>query len=322
MKEIFVKELRKDMEVTDFFMVKSIGIKTGANGKQYLDIMLGDKTGELTGKKWDVSEGEQPALLAIKEKDIVKIKGIVTEWAGQLQMRVQRIRPAVPEDEQQMSDYVKAAPENTEEMYEFILSAAENFRDEDLKKLCVKTLTDNREKLLYYPAASKNHHAMMGGLLYHTKRMLMTGERICQVYTTLNKDLVLCGVILHDMEKLNEILAEEDGIASGYSFEGQMLGHIIQGIKVVDQMAIELDIPREKAIMIEHMILSHHYEPEYGSPKKPLFPEAEVLHYLDIIDARLFDMQNALDATEPGEFSDRVWTLDNRRLYRPKEENN
>ena len=124
------------------------------------------------------------------------------------------------------------------------------------------------------------------------------------------------------MEKLNEILAEEDGIASGYSFEGQMLGHIIQGIKVVDQMAIELDIPREKAIMIEHMILSHHYEPEYGSPKKPLFPEAEVLHYLDIIDARLFDMQNALDATEPGEFSDRVWTLDNRRLYRPKEENN
>ena len=322
MKEIFVKELRKDMEITDFFMVKSIGIKTGANGKQYLDIMLGDKTGELTGKKWDVSEGEQPALLAIKEKDIVKIKGVVTEWAGQLQMRVQRIRPAVPEDDQQMSDYVKAAPENTEEMFNFILSAAESFQDEDLKKLCVKSLTDNREKLLYYPAASKNHHAQMGGLLYHTKRMLMTGERVCQVYTTLNKDLVLCGVILHDMEKLNEILAEEDGIASGYSFEGQMLGHIIQGIKVVDQMAMELDIPREKAIMVEHMILSHHYEPEYGSPKKPLFPEAEVLHYLDIIDARLFDMQTALDATEPGEFSDRVWTLDNRRLYKAKEENN
>ena len=320
MKEIFVKELRKDMEITDFFMVKSIGIKTGANGKQYLDIMLGDKTGELTGKKWDVSEGEQPALLAIKEKDIVKIKGVVTEWAGQLQMRVQRIRPAVPEDDQQMSDYVKAAPENTEEMFNFILSAAESFQDEDLKKLCVKSLTDNREKLLYYPAASKNHHAQMGGLLYHTKRMLMTGERVCQVYTTLNKDLVLCGVILHDMEKLNEIIAEEDGIASGYSFEGQMLGHIIQGIKVVDQMAMELDIPREKAIMIEHMILSHHYEPEFGSPKRPLFPEAEVLHYLDILDARLFDMQTALDATQPGEFSDRVWTLENRKLYKPKED--
>ena len=321
MKEIFIKELRKDMEITDFFMVKSIGIKTGSNGKQYLDLMLGDKTGEITGKKWDVSEAEQPALLEIKEKDIVKIKGVVTEWTGQLQLRVQRIRMAALEDEQIMADYVKAAPENPEEMYRFILSAAESFSDDDLKKLCVKALNDNREKLLYYPAASKNHHAQLGGLLYHTKRMLMTGEKVCQVYDTLNKDLVLCGVILHDMEKLTEILAEEDGIASGYSFEGQMLGHIIQGIKVVDKMAMELDVPREKAIMVEHMILSHHYEPEYGSPKKPLFPEAELLHYLDIIDARLFDMQTALDATEPGGFSDRIWTLDNRKLYRPKEEN-
>ena len=322
MKELFVKELRKDMEVTEFFMVKSIAIKIGSNGKQYLDITLGDKTGEVSGKKWDVSEAEQTALMEIKEKDLVKIKGIVTEWAGQLQIRVQRIRQVVDEDQQELSDYVKAAPENPLEMYNFILSLAESFADEDLKKLCVKSLTDNREKLLYYPAATKNHHAQMGGLLYHTKRMLMTGERICQVYTTLNKDLVLCGVILHDMEKLNEILAEEDGIASGYSFEGQMLGHIIQGIKVVDSMATELGIPREKAIMVEHMILSHHYEPEYGSPKKPLFPEAEVLHYLDIIDARLFDMQTALDATQPGEFSDRIWTLDNRRLYKPKEDTN
>ncbi|MBR5229564.1 MAG: HD domain-containing protein [Firmicutes bacterium] len=321
MKEIFIKDLRKDMEITEFFMVKSIGIKTGSNGKQYLDLLLGDKTGDITGKKWDVSEAEQPALLEIKEKDIVKIKGLVTEWAGQLQLRTQRIRKATPEDEQAIGDYVKAAPEDPEEMYSYILSVVEGFADEDLKKLCMRSLTDNRQKLLYYPAAAKNHHAQLGGLLYHTKRMLMTGEKICQVYTTLNKDMVLCGVILHDMEKLNEIMAEEDGIASGYSFEGQMLGHIIQGIKVVDQMAIELEIPREKAIMVEHMILSHHYEPEYGSPKKPLFPEAELLHYLDIIDARLFDMQTALDGTEPGDFSDRVWTLDNRKLYKPKEEN-
>ena len=117
-----------------------------------------------------------------------------------------------------------------------------------------------------------------------------------------------------------EIEAESDGIATGYSFEGQMLGHIIQGIKMVDKLTLELEIPREKAIMIEHMILSHHYEPEFGSPKRPLFPEAEVLHYLDILDARLFDMQTALDATQPGEFSDRVWTLENRKLYKPKED--
>lgn len=319
MKEIYIKDLVKDQEITEFFMAKTIAVKVGANGKQYLDIVLCDKTGDITAKKWDVSDSEYPILKAIEDKSIVKIKGLVTEWAGQLQLRVQRIRVANEQDQQQMIDFVKAAPEEPQEMYDYILSVAEGMDDEDLKKLTKKLLIDNKEKLLYYPAAQKNHHAQLGGLLYHMKRMLMTGERICQVYTNLNKDLVCTGVIIHDMEKLNEIESGTDGIATGYSFEGQMLGHIIQGIKSIDKITLELGIPREKAIMLEHMILSHHYEPEFGSPKKPLFPEAELLHYLDILDARMFDMKAALDATQPGEFSDRVWTLDNRKLYKPVE---
>ena len=229
---------------------------------------------------------------------------------------MQRIRKANENDGQKIGDFVKAAPEDPQEMYDFIFDTAQNLTDKDLRELCVRLLTENKDRLLYYPAASKNHHAQLGGLLYHTKRMLMTGMRVCEVYTNLNRNLVLTGVILHDMEKLNEIDADTDGIASGYSFEGQMLGHLIQGVKLVDRMAMEMGMDREKAIMLEHMILSHHYEPEFGSPKKPLFPEAEVLHYLDILDARMFDMQAALEATEPGEFSDRVWTLDNRRLYK------
>jgi 3'-5' exoribonuclease len=319
MKEIFIKDLVKDQEITEFFMAKTIAIKVGANGKQYLDIVLCDKTGDITAKKWDVSDAEYPVLKAIEDKTIVKIKGLVTEWAGQLQVRVQRIRVANEQDEQVMNDFVKAAPEEHEAMYDYILSVAENMADEDLKKITKMLLLDNKERLMYYPAAQKNHHAQLGGLLYHMKRMLMTGERICQVYTNLNKDLVASGVIIHDMEKLNEIESGTDGIATGYSFEGQMLGHIIQGIKSIDRIALELEIPREKAIMLEHMILSHHYEPEFGSPKKPLFPEAEVLHYLDILDARMFDMHAALEATQPGEFSDRVFTLDNRKLYKPIE---
>lgn len=319
MKEIFIKDLVKDQEITDFFMAKTVAIKVGANGKQYMDIVLCDKTGDITAKKWDVSDAEYPVLKAIEDKSIVKIKGLVTEWAGQLQVRVQRIRVANEQDEQQMMDFVKAAPEEPEAMYDYILSVAENMADEDLKKITKKLLVDNKERLMYYPAAQKNHHAHLGGLLYHMKRMLMTGERVCQVYTNLNKDLVASGVIIHDMEKLNEIESGTDGIATGYSFEGQMLGHIIQGIKSIDRIALELEIPREKAIMLEHMILSHHYEPEFGSPKRPLFPEAEVLHYLDILDARMFDMHAALEATAPGEFSDRVWTLENRKLYKPTE---
>lgn len=319
MKETYIKDLRKDQEITDFFMAKTIAVKVGANGKQYLDLVLCDKTGDITGKKWDVSDSEYPALISIEEKSIVKIKGIVTEWAGQLQLRVQRIRVANEQDDQHMIDFVKAAPEKPEDMYDYIVAAAESMEDKDLKNLCMKLLTDNRDKLMYYPAAQKNHHAQLGGLLYHMKRMLMTGQRVCEVYTNLNRDLVSTGVIIHDMEKLNEIESGPDGIATGYSFEGQMLGHIIQGVKSIDRLTLELDFPREKAIMLEHMILAHHYEPEFGSPKKPLFPEAEVLHYLDILDARMFDMHSALEATEAGSFSDRVWTLDNRKLYKPSE---
>ena len=318
MKEIFVKDLKKDMEVVDFFMVKASAIKTGSNGKQYLDITLGDNSGEVSAKKWDVSEEEYARLHAIQVKDIIKVKALVTEWAGQLQLRIQRIRPAVETDGQEIGDFLKAAPEDPQAMYTYILTVAEKLQDEDLRRLCVKILTENRERLLYYPAAQKNHHAQLGGLLYHTKRMLMTGERVCQVYTNLNADFVLAGVILHDMEKLNEIDAGSDGIAIGYTFEGQMLGHIVQGVKMIDRETEALHIPREKAIMLEHMILAHHYEPEYGSPKKPLFPEAEVLHYLDILDARMFDMQAALENTEPGQFSEKVRTLDNRRLYKPE----
>ena len=319
MKEVFVKDLRKDQEITDFFMAKTLAIKVGANGKQYLDILLADKSGEISGKKWDVSDAEYPVLKAIGEKSIVKIKAVVTEWAGQLQLRVQRIMAAALDDGQHMEDFVKAAPEVPEDMFGYIYETAGSMKDQDLKKLCIKLLTDNREKLMYYPAAQKNHHAELAGLLYHMKRMLMTGERICEVYTNLNRDLLCAGVIIHDIEKLNEIMADPDGIATGYSFEGQLLGHIIQGVKTIDRLTLELGFPREKAIMLEHMILSHHYEPEFGSPKKPLFPEAEALHYLDVLDARMFDMQDALVSTLPGTFSERVWALDNRKLYKPNE---
>jgi len=316
MKEIFVSALKTDLEINDFFMVKMIAVKIGANKKQYLDLLLADSTGEITAKKWDVADDELPSLSDIKELDTVKIKGNVTEWNGLKQIRVMRIRKSVKEDGIDFSDFIKSAPEKGEEMYSYIIGKANAIKDKDLKAVCVSFLGTNKEKLLYYPAAQKNHHAELGGLLYHMKRMLMTGEKVCDVYTNLNKDLVTAGVILHDIEKINEIEANEYGIASGYSFEGQMLGHIVQGIIALDKLASESGMPNEKKVMLEHMILSHHYEPEFGSPKKPLFPEAEMLHYLDMIDARMYDMEEAINATAPGTFSERVWTLDNRKVYR------
>lgn len=317
MKEFYIADFKTDEEITDFFIIKTIALKLGSNKKQYLDLLVADSTGEVTAKKWDVADSELPSINEIKDGDIVKIKAVVTQWNGLKQLRVMKVRKKVDNDPIELMDLIKAAPERAEDMYEYIYNRAETMEDQHLKTICIKLLSENKERLMYYPAAQKNHHAQLAGLLYHIKRMLMNGERMCQVYTNLNADLVAAGVILHDMEKLNEIDSNELGISTGYSFEGQLLGHLVQGIKSIEKIAEEIGMPREKAIMLEHMILTHHYEPEFGSPKKPMFPEAEILHYLDIIDARMFDMADALQGVQAGEFSDRVWTLDNRKIYKP-----
>lgn len=319
MKDIYISDIKTHQDITSYFLVKTSAVKVGSNKKAYLDLLLADCTGEISAKKWDIADEELPGLEKIKEGIIIKVRAQVTEWNGMKQLRINRIRQTSAEDNLTMKDYIKAAPEDAADMYDYIYSRANAFEDQDLRNICIRELTDNKEKLMYYPAAQKNHHAEMGGLLYHVKRMLMMAERACEVYTNLNRELVMTGVILHDMEKINEIESNELGISTGYSFEGKMLGHLVQGVRTIDRLAGELNMPREKTIMLEHMILSHHYEPEFGSPKKPLFPEAEMLHYLDMVDAKMFDMQDALEKTEPGEFSDRVWTLDNRTLYRVKD---
>ena len=297
MKDIFVSNLKTDEEITTYLMVKAIALKVGSNRKTYLDLVLGDSSGEINGKKWDIADEEIPGLERIKEGNIIKVRALVTEWNGMKQLRISRIRLTGAEDELEISDFVKAAPEKPEDMYEYIYSIAESLTDHQLSDLCKKMLTDHKEKLMYYPAASKNHHAEMAGLLWHIKRMLMLGDKACQVYTNLDRDLLLTGVILHDTEKMTEILSNELGISSGYSFEGKMLGHLVLGVRELDRVCEEMGIDTEKKVMLEHMIISHHYEPEFGSPKKPLFPEAEMLHYLDMIDAKMFDMEEAVSKT-------------------------
>jgi len=317
MKEYFVLDLKSNMEFISFFMVKSIDVRVGTNKKQYLDMNLADSTGEVNAKKWDLAEAELPALSAIKEGDIVKVKAQVSEWNNQTQLRVLKVRKSNETDNLNMEDFIKAAPEDSEDMYAYIFARAEEIQDEDFRKLTTHLLEKNKDRLMYYPAATKNHHAEYGGLLWHLKRMLMSGIALSDIYGFLNRDLVVTGVIIHDIEKLNEIDANENGVSTGYSMKGQLLGHITQGVTLVDEICKELGVSEEKAIVLEHMVLSHHYEPDFGSPKKPMFPEAELLHYLDIMDARMYDMEEAISNLAPGAFSERMRTLDNRRIYRP-----
>lgn len=316
MKSVNVIDIKPCQDIVEFFMIKSISIKVGSNGKQYLDFVLTDATGDLSSKKWDLDESNLKFLESLKPGDLVKVKGSVTDWKGQTQLRVTRIRLATDEDMLIKSQFVKAAPEESADMYDFIINEIKSIKDDDFKNLCLYLYEGNKEKLMYYPAAMSNHHAEYGGLLYHIKRMMMTADRVCEVYTNLSRDLLITGVAIHDIEKLNEILSDENGVSPGYSFKGQMLGHIVQGINLISELCQKFKIDSEKAVLLEHMILSHHYEPEFGSPKKPLFPEAEMLHYIDIVDARMFDFEEGLKGVEPGNFGDRVWPLDNRRLYK------
>lgn len=316
-KEFFINQLKIDEEFTDFFLVKAIAIRIGSNRKQYLDVTLADNSGEINGKKWDVNDEEAINLNRIKEGDLVKIRATVNEWNNIKQLRIARIRKGQKEDGCEMTDYIKAAPENPDGMYAFIRKEAEGISDEGLRAMALLFLDREKERLLYYPAAMKNHHAEMAGLLYHIKRMLVMGEKACEVYRQLDRDWIVCGVILHDMEKLNEIQSNELGISNGYTFEGQLLGHLVQGAAKVAEMAKEVGLSEEKTVMLQHMMVSHHYEPDFGSPKKPMFIEAEMLHYLDMIDAKMFDFEAALAGVDPGQFSERVRTLDGRMLYKP-----
>ena len=246
----------------------------------------------------------------------MKIKGTVNEWRGKLQLKIEMIRLAEETDEVNICDYVAVAPYSPEKMYDDILNYLSKIKNTDIQNIVTNILSDNEEKLMHYPAAKSNHHAIRSGLLYHTTTMLKAGEKLCEIYTFLNTDLLYAGIILHDIGKIYEMNASDLGIVSEYTVEGQLIGHIVQGIKMIETASLQVKADKEVAMLLQHMVLSHHYEAEYGSPKKPMIPEAEMLHHLDIMDARMYDMNKALTDTEEGKFSERIWSLDNISIYK------
>ncbi len=318
MKPYYIQDLRPDESgrIEDRYLVKNADIRDGNNGKRHLYMTLADSTGEVQAIKWSLTPDEVASYQKIKTGMIISVSGRCKEFQGKPQLVLDAIRGQAKEGTIDKSDFFKAAPESPESMYEYIVGTIKGFEDEELKELCLSFYERDKERIMYYPAAMSNHHAEYAGLLYHVKRMMMMGERACEVYTNLNRDLLLAGVALHDIEKLNELDSDENGVVPSYTLEGNMLGHLVMGVHTIGDRCTELGISEEKCLMMQHMALSHHYEPEFGSPKKPLFPEAEMLHYLDMVDAKMFDMEYALRNVEPGDFSDKVFTLDNRKLYK------
>lgn len=307
-----INELKAGIKVDSFYIIKSVSSRISSNNKKYLDLTMGDKTGEISAKLWDASDEDEELY---KENVLVKVRAAVVEWQNNLQLKIDKVRPSNEEDGVKITDFVPSAPEPSEDMYLNVLEYIDKIKNEDIKKIVNYILEDAGEKIMNFPAAKKNHHAVRSGLLYHITTMLKAGEGLCKVYDFLNTDLVYAGVILHDMAKLEEMKSTEIGIVTDYTIEGQLLGHIVMGAEKIRAAADAIGVDKEISMILQHMILAHHYEPEYGSPKKPMLPEAEMLHYLDDMDATMFDMKKAVGSVKPGEMSDPVWSLEKRKIY-------
>jgi 3'-5' exoribonuclease len=310
-----INQIEAGKKIEGFYVIKAVDCKTtNSNNKKYLDFTLGDSTGDINAKLWECKEEDEKTY---RDNMLVKVRGTALAWQSAVQLKIEKLRPATEEDNLNIADFVPSAPYPADEMYGTILSYLNNMKSKDIKDIVTLMLEEKKDKIMYYPAAKKNHHAVRSGFLYHISTMLKVAEKLSEVYTFIDTDLLYAGVILHDLAKTEEMDASELGIVSDYTVEGQLLGHIIQGVRNVEIAAQKVGVSKEISMVLQHMILSHHYEPEYGSPVKPMTPEAELLHHIDMIDARMFDMRKAADGTNAGEFSDRIWSLDNRKVYKP-----
>lgn len=305
-------EMIKNTVFDGFLMVRNAQQRTASNGSKYLDMTLTDISGDVNAKMWD------GLTLPPEVATVIRVRGLMQDYNGHAQLRVDKMRPSVPEDNVEIEKLIPCAPRPADDMLDEILNRVDAMRNRQLKTLVLKRLEEAGDKLTYMPAALRLHHAERSGLLHHTSTMLRGAQMICEIYPFLDADLLAAGVILHDLCKIEEMKSDELGMVSDYTVEGNLLGHLVMGVSEINRCGRELGIDGELLVLIEHMILSHHDLPEFGSPKPPMFPEAEALHTLDILDARMNEMQHELGKIAPGSFTDRIWSLD-RKLYRRKD---
>ncbi len=310
---IKISDLRSGDTINGIYILKNVELKVAVNKKTYLDIIFCDNTGDISAKLWDADE---EIFKSLKTDKLYYVNARVDTWRDSMQLSINKIQLADEEDQKRISEFVPSAPLTPQEMLDEIYSYAAKISNTEMRALVMKLLDEKEEKLIYYPAAKSLHHSIRSGLLYHIVRMLRSAEALSGVYEGLNTDLLYSGIIIHDLAKIGELTSNNLGIAE-YSKEGQLLGHIVLGVIELEKAGNELGVSDEIMLLLKHMIVSHHYEAEYGSPKKPMFLEAELLHHLDLIDARIYDYQNATKNIEAGQFSDPVWSLDRRSIYKP-----
>jgi len=313
MKEIMVADLaaRENQSITGFFAAASRQVRSTKDGVRYFALTLGDRTGQIEARIWDTDAAGE-----FDRGDVVKVQGDVCRYNEKLQIKIRKIRRAAP-GEYALGDFVPQSERNIDEMWGELEAWVAGFSDPDLKALLEAFLCDREiaAALREAPAAKGLHHAWIGGLLEHVLSLMGLCDLVARHYPHVNRELVLTGVVLHDIGKLREL---NWGTSFDYTLEGQLLGHITIGLRMIEEKIAGIpDFPAAKRLMVEHLVLSHHGKYEFGSPKLPMTAEAILLHYVDDLDAKMQTVRSEFARNEASGRSGAEMTEWVRSLERP-----
>lgn len=307
-----IKDIKEEGKVVLTCLIAKCDKGKTTKNMPYLSLVLEDSSGTLDAKFWNVTEQQ---ISDYKAGMVVEARGDVIVYRNAFQFRVQSLTPLPEED---IATFVRQAPMTTAEMKEQIQTWIDQMKDEDLKTVVQAILSDKEKDFYSYPAATRNHHNFVGGLAYHSICMVRLALAIQQLYPWLDQDLLVAGVLMHDVGKTEELSSP---VLPEYTPEGNLLGHISMMNTIIDRKAHELGLQdKECVLLLKHMVLSHHGKMEFGSPVLPMTAEAEVLATIDNLDARLYMIKDSLDNTVDGAFGPRNFALDNRMFYKRKKE--
>ncbi len=294
-----------------YLLIKQSTKGVTTQGSPFMTLILQDKSGDIEAKLWDTKDEHEKTYAAAT---IVKVGGEVHDYRGKNQLRIKSIRPIKADEGVTIADLVPSSAKSKEVLYEELMQYFFEMQNPHIQRITRHLLKKHQADFMTYPAATKNHHDYVSGLIDHVVSMLKLGKALAELYPSLNKDLLYAGIILHDIGKVVELSGP---IGTQYTVEGNLLGHITIMVNEISKAADELEIAGEEVMLLKHMVLSHHGKEEWGSPKRPMVKEAEILHYIDNIDAKMNMLDRALGKTAPGEFTERIFPLDNRSFYKP-----
>ncbi|MDF0479281.1 HD domain-containing protein [Vagococcus sp. PNs007] len=308
-----LRELALDETFEIFVYVKQADVRVAKNGKKFIAFTFQDTSGSIDGKFWGASEEEISRFVA---GSVVALSGKREVYQGNAQIKILQLRLAVEGEPNDPALYMEKSPVKQEEMVEEITETIFEITNATWNRIVRHLLAEYQAEFYEFPAAKRNHHAFAGGLAYHTVSMLRIAKSLCKEYPELNESLLYSGVILHDLGKVIELSGP---VSTEYTLAGNLIGHIVLVDEEISKACVQLKIDErsEDVILLKHMILSHHGLLEYGSPVRPRIIEAEVLHQIDNMDASIQMMLGSVKQVGPGEFTERIFGMDNRSFYRP-----